>query len=49
MIYNEAEEFLFKAKVKPNKTIATIIDSIIKSHKDGLPVIINRNPSINYG
>lgn len=49
MIYNEAEEFLFKAKVKPNKTIANIINSIIKSHKDGLPVIINRNPSINYG
>lgn len=47
--YNEAEELLFKAKVKPNKTVGNIINSIIKSHKYGLPVIINRNPSINFG
>lgn len=41
MTYNEADEYLFKAKVKSNKTIANIIESIIHSYPEGLPVIIN--------
>ena len=49
MSYNQAEEYVFKAQVQPDKTIANIIMSIIHSHKEGLPVIINRNPTINYG
>lgn len=49
MTYNEAEEYVFKAQVNPDKTVANIIMSIIRSHKEGLPVIINRNPSINFG
>ena len=49
MGYNQAEEYVFKAQVQPDKTIANIIMSIIHSHKEGLPVIINRNPTINYG
>lgn len=49
MTYNEAEEYVFKARVNPDKTVANIIMSIIHSHKEGLPVIINRNPSINFG
>lgn len=49
MTYNEAEEYVFKAQVNPDKTVANIIMSIIHSHKEGLPVIINRNPSINFG
>lgn len=49
MSYNQAEEYLFKAQVQPDMTVANIINSIIKSHKEGLPIIINRNPTINYG
>ena len=49
MSYNQAEEYVFKAQVQPDTTIANIINSIIHSHKEGLPIIINRNPTINYG
>lgn len=49
MTYNEAEEYVFKAQVNPDKTIANIIMSIIHSHDEGLPVIVNRNPSIQFG
>ena len=49
MTYNEADEYLFKAKVKSNRTVANIIESIIHSYPEGLPCLINRNPTINYG
>ncbi|MDD3122066.1 MAG: hypothetical protein PHC62_00960 [Candidatus Izemoplasmatales bacterium] len=48
MNYNQAEEIVFKARVKPDMTVVNIINSIIASHKEGLPVLVNRNPSINY-
>ena len=37
------------AKTKKDDIIAGIIDAIIKSYPNGLPVLINRNPTINYG
>ena len=32
-----------------NERVAEIITAIINSEPEGLPVIINRNPTINYG
>ena len=49
MSYNDADEFLFKASIEPNDTVANIILSIIHNTKEGLPVVINRNPSILFG
>lgn len=34
---------------KPNPNLVSIIESIINNNKEGLPILINRNPTINYG
>ncbi len=49
MNYNDAYAFWYKSQIQRNETVAKIIESIIKSHPNGIPVIINRNPTINYG
>ena len=46
----EASDVIMKAKTHKNERIAAIIDSIIKNTtSEGLPIILNRNPTINYG
>lgn len=50
MSYSDAYNLVFKATAKKDERIASIIDTIIKnSTPEGLPVIINRNPTISYG
>lgn len=49
MQYNEAYIFLDSNRRYENPVIMQIIESIIKSSPRGLPVIINRNPTIMYG
>lgn len=49
MQYNEAYIFLDSNRRYENPLITQIIESIIKSSPRGLPVIINRNPTIMYG
>ena len=51
MSYNDAYNFWYKACITKNKTIENIIWSLIKNDKSGrgLPVLINRNPTISYG
>lgn len=44
MMYNEAYKLFSQSMGKPNKTIVTIIEGIIKNHRRGIPIIINRNP-----
>lgn len=51
MSYNDAHDFWYKSCIVENNTIKDIIWSLIKNHKSGrgLPVLINRNPTINFG
>lgn len=47
--YQEAYDKWFKAIGTVDQTIVNIIEDMIKSSGEGLPVIINRNPTISYG
>lgn len=51
MSYSDAYDFWYKACIVENDTIKDIIMSLIKNHKSGrgLPLLINRNPSIAMG
>lgn len=46
--YSDAYKIWYKAKLEKNETVAQIIKGLIKA-KGGLPVLINRNPTICYG
>ena len=50
MSYSDAYDFWYKACIVENDTIKDIINSLIRNHKTGrgIPVLINRNPTINY-
>lgn len=45
----EAYEKWYRSIAKKDERIAEIINNIIHAHPEGLPVLINRNPTINYG
>lgn len=47
--HNQAYDIWYKASIVPDDKIIDIINSIIKSYPYGLPIIINRNPTIAYG
>ena len=53
MSYNDAYEFLDENRSEPHSIIMNIITGLIESKKRegkrGLPLIINRNPTINFG
>lgn len=52
MPFNDAHDFLYKSYMTPNDTVIGIINSLIKEGDEsgrGIPIIINRNPTINYG
>ena len=49
MSYADAYSMWYKGQVKENDRIRNIIMSIIKSTPNGLPLLINRNPSLSYG
>ena len=49
MKYNDAYKILHESMHKENPMIRQIIDGIINSSDDGVPVLINRNPTIAYG
>lgn len=46
---NDAYSIWYSALAHRDARVAEIIDSIIHSNPEGLPVLINRNPTINYG
>ena len=46
---SDAYDIWQRSVATKNERVAEIIDTIIKSEPEGLPVIINRNPTINYG
>ena len=50
MTLTEANDIWYKATIEPNKKVNAIIQSIIDDFKNkgmrGIPVIINRNPTI---
>ena len=46
---SEAYDIWYKGVVTPNQRIYDIIMSIIRYNPEGLPVIINRNPTIQFG
>ena len=47
--YQEAYDKWYKAIGTIDPTIVNILNDIIKASGEGIPVIINRNPTINYG
>lgn len=47
--YNDAYNRWYRAIDEPDKTIIQIIYGLIRARPEGLPVIINRNPSIQRG
>ena len=53
MSYNMAYEYLDEHRKEPDDIIYSIIVGLIESKKKegkrGLPIIINRNPTINFG
>ena len=49
MKYNDAYKLLHESMYQENPIIRQIIEGIIKSTDRGIPVLINRNPTISYG
>lgn len=49
MSYLDAQAHWYKASLEPDITVIEIINGIIKSEKRGIPVLINRNPTICKG
>ena len=47
--YADAYKKWYKAQIQFSQIVYDIIDGLIKDSEEGLPVIINRNPTINYG
>lgn len=46
---SEAYDKWYRAIAKKDDRIAEILDNLIAANPEGLPVLINRNPTINYG
>lgn len=46
---SEAYDKWYRAIAKKDDRIAEILDNLIAASPEGLPVLINRNPTINYG
>ena len=49
MRYNDAYKLLHESMHEENPTIRRVIEGIIASYPCGLPILINRNPTISYG
>ena len=49
MTYSDAYNMWYKSLIKKDETVYKIIEGLIKDKDRGLPIIINRNPTINYG
>jgi len=47
MRYNDAYKLLYESMHEPNPIIVNIIEGIIKSYDRGIPILINRNPTIS--
>lgn len=47
--YQDAYNTWYKAKIEKDPIVVRIINSIIHHNKRGFPVVINRNPTIQYG
>ena len=47
--YANAYKYWYKAQLQYNDIVASIIENLIKDSDGGLPIIINRNPTISYG
>jgi hypothetical protein len=49
MLYSEAYKIWYKSQVSHNPVVEDIIQGIIKSYPRGIPILLNRNPTIAYG
>ena len=49
MRYNDAYKLLYENMHRQNPTIRQIIEGIIEAEDRGIPLLINRNPTISYG
>lgn len=47
--FSDAYDIWYKARLSTNDRIVDIINNLINAQPEGIPFIINRNPSINYG
>lgn len=46
---SDAYDWWYRAISKKDERIAEILDNLIRANPEGIPVLINRNPTINYG
>lgn len=46
---SEAYDKWYRSIAKKDDRIAEILDTLIASSHNGIPCLINRNPTINYG
>lgn len=49
MKYNDAYKFLHENTQQQNPIIRRVIEGLINSYDRGIPVLINRNPTISIG
>ena len=49
MSYDEAYKIWYKSSINPDPNIVSIIQGIIDNYDRGIPILINRNPTISYG
>lgn len=49
MSYSDAYKRWYKSQIKMDKLVVSIIQGLIDNEKDGLPILINRPPTIQYG
>lgn len=47
--YSEAYKIWYKSQIVRNDRVYAIIEGLIKDQRRGLPILINRNPTIKYG
>ena len=49
ILYSDAYKIWYKAQITHSDEIENIIEGIIKSYPSGIPILLNRNPTISYG
>lgn len=49
MSYSDAYKKWYKSQIKKDQIVFEIIQGLIRNEEDGLPVLINRPPTIQYG
>ena len=49
ILYSDAYKIWYKAQITHSQIVEDIIKGIIDSYPNGIPILLNRNPTISYG